>query len=61
MLICCTDYMCSYFLSETIKYAYLIAIDGDPWPMDKYVFNTEAHPLPIFRWRDWEKQSYGMV
>ena len=38
----------SYFLSETIKYAYLLAIDRDPWPMDKYVFNTEAHPLPIF-------------
>lgn len=51
----------SYFLSETIKYAYLLAIDDDPWPVDKFVFNTEAHPLPIFQWRDWEKKRYGIV
>jgi mannosyl-oligosaccharide alpha-1,2-mannosidase len=41
-------YRPSYFLSETMKYAYLLAIDQDPWPVDKFVFNTEAHPLPIF-------------
>jgi mannosyl-oligosaccharide alpha-1,2-mannosidase len=43
----------SYFLSETIKYAYLLFTDEDPLPTDKFVFNTEAHPLPIFKWRDW--------
>jgi hypothetical protein len=51
----------SYFLSETIKYAYLLFIDEDPWPADKFVFNTEGHPLPIFSWRDWEKQRYSIV
>jgi len=55
------DSMPSYFLAETIKYAYLLAIDEDPWPVDKFVFNTEAHPLPIFKWRDWEKKKYGIV
>jgi mannosyl-oligosaccharide alpha-1,2-mannosidase len=48
-------------MSETIKYAYLLTRDDDPWPVDKFVFNTEGHPLPIFRWRDWEKQRYGIV
>ncbi|KAF8509918.1 glycoside hydrolase [Gautieria morchelliformis] len=42
------DSMPSYFLAETVKYAYLIAVDEDPWPSDSYVFNTEAHPLPVF-------------
>jgi mannosyl-oligosaccharide alpha-1,2-mannosidase len=55
------DSMPSYFLSETIKYAYLLAIDEDPWPADKFVFNTEAHPLPIFKWRDWEKKKYSII
>jgi mannosyl-oligosaccharide alpha-1,2-mannosidase len=51
----------SYFLSETIKYAYLLAIDEDPWPVDKFVFTTEAHPLPIFEWRPLEKSKYGVA
>jgi len=42
----------TYFLSETIKYAYLLVTDEDPWPADEFMFNTEAHPLPIFTWRD---------
>jgi mannosyl-oligosaccharide alpha-1,2-mannosidase len=49
----------SYFLSETIKYAYL-AIDEDPWLADKFVFNTEGHPWPVFEWREWEKLRYGI-
>lgn len=40
----------SYALAETWKYMYLIFLDEDPLPPSKYVFNTEAHPLPIFRW-----------
>ncbi|KAG6821465.1 hypothetical protein H0H93_010189 [Arthromyces matolae] len=32
----------------------------DPLPFDQWVFNTEAHPLPIFKWRDWEKKKYGI-
>lgn len=39
----------SFFLSETLKYLYLLfADDQDILPLDKYVFNTEAHPLPIY-------------
>ncbi|XP_013413805.1 endoplasmic reticulum mannosyl-oligosaccharide 1,2-alpha-mannosidase-like [Lingula anatina] len=39
----------SFFLGETLKYFYLLFSD-DPnlIPLDKYVFNTEAHPLPIY-------------
>jgi hypothetical protein len=51
---------CSYFLAETVKYAYLIALNEDPWPAEEYVLNTEAHPLPVFSWRDWERQQYGI-
>jgi len=38
----------TFFLSETLKYLYLTFSDFDVLPLDKYVFNTEAHPLPIF-------------
>ncbi|KAI8518400.1 Endoplasmic reticulum mannosyl-oligosaccharide 1,2-alpha-mannosidase [Branchiostoma belcheri] len=44
------DKMESFFLGETLKYLFLLFSD-DPnlLPLDKYVFNTEAHPLPIWR------------
>uniref|UniRef100_A0AC35TML8 Alpha-1,2-Mannosidase n=1 Tax=Rhabditophanes sp. KR3021 TaxID=114890 RepID=A0AC35TML8_9BILA len=35
----------SFFLAETLKYLYLAFTDK--MPLDKWVFNTEAHPLPI--------------
>ncbi|XP_017551280.1 mannosyl-oligosaccharide 1,2-alpha-mannosidase IA isoform X1 [Pygocentrus nattereri] len=37
----------SFFLSETLKYLYLLFSDDDLLPLDDWVFNTEAHPLPI--------------
>ncbi|XP_065197580.1 LOW QUALITY PROTEIN: mannosyl-oligosaccharide 1,2-alpha-mannosidase IA-like [Sycon ciliatum] len=37
----------SFFLAETLKYLYLIFTDDDVLPLDKWVFNTEAHPFPI--------------
>jgi len=40
--------------AETLKYYYLLFLDEDPWPLDKVVFNTEAHPLPVFKWSDEE-------
>nr|CAH7739746.1 unnamed protein product [Callosobruchus chinensis] len=42
------DKMESFFLSETLKYLYLLFSD-DPklLDLDKYVINSEAHPLPI--------------
>jgi hypothetical protein len=38
-----------FFLCR-LKYLYLMFIDQDITPLNKYVFNTEAHPLPIFEW-----------
>ena len=42
------DRMESFFLSETLKYLYLL-FDGDNNVIHRgnYVFNTEAHPLPV--------------
>ena len=37
--------MHSFFLSETLKYLYLLFSDEQLIPLDKYVFNTEAHPI----------------
>ncbi|KAI6202446.1 Alpha-1,2-Mannosidase [Aphelenchoides besseyi] len=36
----------SFLLAETLKYLYLTFSD-DQLPLDRWVFNTEAHPLPI--------------
>ena len=41
------DVQQSFFLAETLKYLYLIFSDDDLIPLDKYVFNTEAHPFQI--------------
>ena len=41
------DVQQSFFLAETLKYLYLIFSDDDLVPLDKWVFNTEAHLLPI--------------
>ena len=39
----------SFFLGETLKYLYLLFSDNfDLISLDKYVFNTEAHLLPIW-------------
>lgn len=39
----------SFFLGETLKYLYLLFSDQlGPLSLDTYVFNTEAHPLPIW-------------
>ncbi|KAI8356708.1 glycoside hydrolase [Choanephora cucurbitarum] len=40
--------MDTFFLAETLKYLYLLFSPKDMIPLEKYVFNTEAHPLPIF-------------
>lgn len=37
----------SFFLAETLKYLYLIFMDDDVISLDKFVMNTEAHPIPI--------------
>lgn len=43
------DKMESFFLAETLKYLYLLFEDRPSiLPFDRFVFNTEAHPLPIY-------------
>ncbi|RPD52651.1 seven-hairpin glycosidase [Lentinus tigrinus ALCF2SS1-7] len=54
------DEMPSFFTAETLKYLYLLFTDEDLIPLDRWVFNTEAHPLPVFEWSDWEKERYGI-
>ncbi|KAJ6620664.1 glycoside hydrolase family 47 protein [Mycena sp. CBHHK59/15] len=54
------DDMPSYFLAETLKYLYLMFIDDDPFPLNAWVFNTEAHPLPVFEWTQAEKERFGI-
>ncbi|PVZ99402.1 hypothetical protein BB558_004581 [Smittium angustum] len=39
----------SFFLGETLKYLYLLFSPVDYISLDKYVFNTEAHPLKIIK------------
>lgn len=44
------DNMESFWLAETLKYLYLLFDDSEEelLPLDKIVFNTEAHPFPRF-------------
>ena len=45
------DKMESFFLGETLKYFFLLfGDDKTVVPLDKMVFNTEAHALPVFTW-----------
>ncbi|KAI9333123.1 glycoside hydrolase [Obelidium mucronatum] len=37
----------SFFIAETLKYLYLLFTDDDTIPLEKYVFNTEAHILSV--------------
>ncbi|XP_055853368.1 endoplasmic reticulum mannosyl-oligosaccharide 1,2-alpha-mannosidase [Episyrphus balteatus] len=42
------DLMESFWLGETLKYFYLLfSDDRKEIDLDKFIFNTEAHPLPI--------------
>jgi mannosyl-oligosaccharide alpha-1,2-mannosidase len=42
-----SDKMESFWVGETLKYFYLLFDDDAKLPLDKYLINTEAHPLPI--------------
>ncbi|XP_076175246.1 mannosyl-oligosaccharide alpha-1,2-mannosidase IA-like [Ptiloglossa arizonensis] len=41
------DVQQSYFFAETLKYLYLLFSDDDLINLDDWVFNSEAHVLPI--------------
>jgi predicted alpha-1,2-mannosidase len=44
------DAMESFFLAETLKYAFLLFADSNVVDVKDAVFNTEAHPI----WRTWD-------
>ena len=46
--------------SRRLKYAFLLATDEELVPLDKWVFNTEAHPFPNFLWSEWEKNAFNI-
>ncbi|XP_008146285.2 mannosyl-oligosaccharide 1,2-alpha-mannosidase IC [Eptesicus fuscus] len=37
----------TFFLAETLKYLYLLFSEDDTLSLEDWVFNTEAHPLPV--------------
>ena len=39
----------SFWLGETLKFLYLLFSDDTVLPLDEWVLNTEAHPLPILQ------------
>ena len=41
------DVQQSFFLAETLKYLYLLFSEDDLIDLNQWVFNTEAHPLPV--------------
>ena len=43
------DVQQSFFLAETLKYLYLLFSEDDLINLNDWVFNTEAHPLPVLR------------
>ncbi|OAD54624.1 Mannosyl-oligosaccharide alpha-1,2-mannosidase isoform B [Eufriesea mexicana] len=47
------DVQQSYFFAETLKYLYLLFSDDDLINLDEWVFNSEAHVLPIRDPRFW--------
>ena len=51
---------CSFFLAETLKYLYLLFDDANAFDLSTWVFNTEAHPLPVFFWTEAEKKAFNI-
>ncbi|KAF7977590.1 hypothetical protein HWV62_3186 [Athelia sp. TMB] len=42
-----------------LKYLYLMFAEEDIIPLDKYVFNTEGHPFPVFEWTGQQRREWG--
>jgi len=42
------DIMESFWIAETLKYLYMLQSPDHTISLEKYVFNTEAHPTRIF-------------
>lgn len=41
-------FSCAHYVLFRWKYLYLLFTNKDLLPIDKWVFNTEAHPFPVF-------------
>ena len=52
-------------MAETFKYLYLCMLDPAEsealLPSSKWVFNTEAHPLPVFQWTPGQVEDWGIT
>ena len=46
------------FALSRLKYLYLLFSGEELVPLDKWVFNTEAHPMPVFMWTTDEKAKF---
>ncbi|KAJ5263559.1 mannosyl-oligosaccharide alpha-1-2-mannosidase 1B [Penicillium angulare] len=42
-----SNYVASFYFAEVLKYLYLTFAEPDVVSLDKYVFNTECHPMTI--------------
>lgn len=51
------DVQQSFYLAETLKYLYLLFSEDDHLPFEHWVFNTEAHPLPVIKKENPEPDS----
>jgi hypothetical protein len=43
-----------------LKYLFLLFADDDLLPLTEWVFNTEAHPFPVFQWTSEERKAFGI-
>ncbi|KAJ8270727.1 hypothetical protein GJAV_G00118570 [Gymnothorax javanicus] len=51
------DVQQSFYLAETLKYLYLLFSEDDHLSFEHWVFNTEAHPLPVIKKDNTEKPN----
>uniref|UniRef100_A0A8C0YG15 alpha-1,2-Mannosidase n=1 Tax=Cyprinus carpio carpio TaxID=630221 RepID=A0A8C0YG15_CYPCA len=54
------DVQQSFFLAETLKYLYLLFSSDELLPLENWVFNTEAHPLPVLERRGPEQTQLSL-
>lgn len=55
------DVQQSFFLAETLKYLYLIFSDDELLSLDDWVFNTEAHPIPVLKQQHQQPQAQPLM
>ncbi|TRX63574.1 glycoside hydrolase family 47 protein [Flammeovirga kamogawensis] len=54
------DTLESFFFAETMKYCYLFFADAATFDLERYVLNTEAHPLKNTWDKDWKGNQNGV-